>query len=341
MWKLFGKRRAATLAAATAAALILAGCGGDDGTDQAEPDADGLVTINYIQVGLSATTWPMFIGEEKGFFEANGVRIERVLTQQSPGVAQGLIAGSAQIGSAGVPDLVRPILQGGELSIAAVGVARPPFVIVTTDEVSSWQDLRGEAVSVDNAQGIGRFFFDVGAEANNLGPDEVDFIYVGSTPDRFAALSSGSVTASMLSPPFTERALSAGYPALANVADYMPDAPFQALAVNKEWAEANRDVATAFFKAYSQSIAWLNDTANRQEAAEILAEATNSSVEDSLTSYDFYVTEIQAFQEDPRIDTAKLDEFLTAMNERGFFQTDLEPSATFVDSSFVEAATSS
>lgn len=336
-WSFSSTRRLVAVLLSGTLALVLAACGSDDDGQS----ADGPAQIKYIQVGLSATTWPMFIADAKGFFKDEGIAVEQVLTQQSSGVSQGIVSGTAHMGSAGLPDLVRPIMQGADMSIVAVGVAKPPFIIVGKDDVTSWSDLAGQKVTVDNAQGIGKFFFDVGAEANGLKSDDVELIYIGSTPDRFAALSSGSVAGAMLSPPFTERALEAGHKPIAKVADYMPDAPFQALAVDNKWAKENRAALVSFFRAYTKAIAWLNDEANRDEAAQILADRTESKLPDAQASYDFYVKELHAYLEKPTVDTQKLDAFLGSMHGHGFFQEKVPASETFVDSSFVEEATSS
>jgi hypothetical protein len=48
-------------------------------------------------------------------------------------------------------------------------------------------------------------------------------LVVGGTPDRFAAVKGGGVSAAMVTPPTSFMALEAGLNVLANIGNYLPD----------------------------------------------------------------------------------------------------------------------
>ena len=84
--------------------------------------------------------------------------------------------------------------------------------------------------------------------------------FAGATSARFAALQAGAVDAAILTPPFNFHAQSAGFNNLGNTIEYA-DMPFAGIAVNTNWAEANKaTLAEKLVGVYNQSIAWLYDT---------------------------------------------------------------------------------
>jgi len=67
---------------------------------------------------------------------------------------------------------------------------------------------------IGGAKDITRLYFEDMAKANRLGPGEYDYVFAGSTAARFSALTSGSVAATILFPPYNFLALREGYASL-------------------------------------------------------------------------------------------------------------------------------
>ena len=101
------------------------------------------------------------------------------------------------------------------------------------------KDLKGKLISVGGAKDITRIFVERMLEPNGVKPGEFDMAFAGATSARFAALQAGAVDAAILTPPFNFHAQSAGFTYLGNVIDYV-DMPFAGIAVNTNWAEANK-----------------------------------------------------------------------------------------------------
>jgi len=87
------------------------------------------------------------------------------------------------------------------------------------------------------------------AKPNGLAPGEVDYVFAGSTAARFSALTSGSVEATILFPPFNFLALRAGYTSLGLSGDYTKSFPFATYSVNLNWARDNKDIIRRFLAA--------------------------------------------------------------------------------------------
>jgi NitT/TauT family transport system substrate-binding protein len=79
-----------------------------------------LDTVTIGTVGSpSANLWPVFIGIDKGFFNAENVKADVVYIQSSASVIQQLSAGSLDVSmSTGLVDPIRAIDQGAAIALA-------------------------------------------------------------------------------------------------------------------------------------------------------------------------------------------------------------------------------
>ena len=91
---------------------------------------------------------------------------------------------------------------------------------------------------------------------------------------RFAALKSGAVDAALLTTPFNFFAETEGFRNLGFTFDYLPEIPFAAMAVNRDWAKANPDLVKRFVGAYNKGVTWFDDPHNREAAIAIQAKVS-------------------------------------------------------------------
>jgi NitT/TauT family transport system substrate-binding protein len=96
------------------------------------------------------------------------------------------------------------------------------FWLVTAPEIRAIADLRGKSVGISTFGSNTDFTMREILRRHGLDPlKQTTFLSVGSSRERFAALSSGAVQATLLSPPFSFRAQKLGYQKLANAGDYV------------------------------------------------------------------------------------------------------------------------
>ena len=81
--------------------------------------------------------------------------------------------------------------------------------------------------------------------------------------------------------------LAAGFANLGLIADYVKDLPFTAGAVNKNWAAKNPDLLRRFLAVHNKSVGFFLDRKNRQEAIDIMAEASKLKPDVIAQTYDF------------------------------------------------------
>ena len=237
----------------------------------------------------SANGWPSYVAVEKGFFAAEGLKPDVVYAQSNAAVIQQLAAGSINIStSSGLVDPIRAIEKGAPLAILRIEVQKPPYALLAKAGIKSLKDLKGKLISLGGAKDITRIFVERMLEPNGVKPGEFDMTFAGATSARFAALQAGAVDAAILTPPYNFHAQSAGFSNLGLAVDYV-DMPFAGIAVNTNWAAANKVTVEKIISIYTKSIAWLYDPKNRDESVQILMKVSSLKKDDVDRSYDFLI----------------------------------------------------
>ena len=237
----------------------------------------------------SANGWPSYVAIEKGLFAAEGLTPDPVFAQSNAGVIQQLAAGSINISTnSGLVDPIRAIEKGAPLAIIRIEVQKPPYSLLAKANIKNIKELKGKLISVGGAKDITRIFVERMLAPSGVMPGEFDMTFAGATSARFAALQAGAVDAAILTPPYNFHAQSAGYTLLGNAVDFA-DMPFAGIAVNTNWAAANKSTVGKIISIYTKSIAWLYDPMNREESVQILIKVSGLKKADVERSYDFLI----------------------------------------------------
>lgn len=283
--------------------------------------------------GGNTLEWPLYIAQKKGYLAQEKIDLEWVGVQSSAAVMQQLAAGSLNLGTTGLADALRAADRGAPTRLIRLGVSTSPYEVIGARAVKSWTDLRKKTVMIGGAKDITRLYFEDMAKPNGLASGEYDYVYAGSTAARFSALTSGSVAATILFPPFNFLALRDGYTSLGLSADYTKNFPFSTYSVNLNWARSNKDAVKRFLAAYAKGVDWFYDRANREEAVSILISFLKSDPKDVADTYDFFV-KIHAFDRVGAVSGSGVENYLAILKRDG----DLEGAADlarFYDASVV------
>jgi ABC-type nitrate/sulfonate/bicarbonate transport system substrate-binding protein len=253
------------------------------------PAASHAQTITAGAVGSGSTTiWPLYIGIDKGFFDAVGVKVEPVFAQSSAAIAQQVAAGSTNltVGS-GIIDPIRAIEKGAPIAIWRIDMQSPPYALLAKPSIKTIKDIKGKTISIGGAKDITRIFVERMLASNGVKPTDVDYVYAGATSARLSALQAGAVDAAILTSPHNFYAEAAGFNNLGWTVEYAKDLPFSGGAVNRAWATANKATLDKFIAAYNRSVVWFQEAKNRDEAVQIMMKAGRQKREDVEKSYDF------------------------------------------------------
>jgi NitT/TauT family transport system substrate-binding protein len=292
--------------------------------------------VTFGITSATAFSLPHYIASEKKFYQAEGLAVDTIVAGAAVGVLQQLAAGSLNIAQAATDQTLRAISRGASIRIVAGAASNAPFRMVAAKTVKSWGELKGKTISVGGLTDVTLYFTRVMARKNGLADQDYDLLYGGGTPNRFAQLASGAVTAAILTNPVDFAALEQGYVDLGSVTDYLPNWAQNNVLVDARWAQQNRASVVAFLRAHVRASRYFYDRANRDEVIAILARETKSAPAVAATTYDLYVKqrvvarEAALFEDGIR---ANLDALVTM----GDF-TAPPPLASFIDPSFLAEA---
>jgi ABC-type nitrate/sulfonate/bicarbonate transport system substrate-binding protein len=274
-------------------------------------------TVILSSVGsASANGWPTYVAMEKGFFAVEGLKPDIVFAQSNAAVIQQLAAGSVNVSTnSGLVDPIRAIEKGAPLALVRVEMQAPPYSLLAKPSIKSIGDLVGKMISVGGPKDITRIFVERMLEAKGVKLGAFDMTFAGATSARFAALQAGAVDAAILTPPFNFHAQTAGFNNLGNVVDYV-DMPFSGMAVNTNWARANRGSVEKLISVYGLSMAWLYTPSNRDEAVRILMKVSSLKKEEIDRAYDFLIGG-RYFEPTGKIPVARLGKLIEALKALG------------------------
>jgi NitT/TauT family transport system substrate-binding protein len=237
-------------------------------------------TLNYAVIGLTWTSAPDLIIQEKGFLVEENLTVDQALAGQSAASCQQVLAKAAQIGGCSISDMIQAVEAGNApLIIFMRAFAQPPnYSIMARPDIRTWADLKGKTIMVGGPRDNTVFFTRAMARPNGLQDNDYDFQFAGASSARYAALKSGAVDAAILTDPFDYNAGQEGFtnldmltPKYVNADNY----GYASTVVHRDWARDHGDELVRFIRAYIKATRWMNDPANQDALFGILAPKLN------------------------------------------------------------------
>src|SRR5213593_284924 len=96
-------------------------------------------TLKVGVISQSANNWPLFVAEEKGYFNREGLTVEVVVTGDSGKQIEGLAQGTYHITHQAADHFIREVERGKELFVFMT-ISRPIFDFVVHPEIRSIGD---------------------------------------------------------------------------------------------------------------------------------------------------------------------------------------------------------
>ncbi len=246
---------------------------------EASPDAQkGLRRLRLIS--FTATDAPTEVARARGLFAAQGLEVEPSLTPSSAFQMRGLSQGDFEIASTAFDNVMAWSGREGAEIVAVAHDSRGDslgLAMFARSEIQSWDDLRGKRLGADAvdtafALVLRRILLEHGLD---LDRGDYELAAVGSTGERFEALRQGAIVAAMLNPPYDTQAEAAGLRRMAGHLEVLPNYPGGVFAVNRAWAERNRDAVIGFLRAWAAALGWVHE--NPDAALDIVSAAQGVS----------------------------------------------------------------
>lgn len=295
-------------------------------------------TIATADLAVSAATWPSLVCDELGFYKRYNVTVQSSLVNSVASCAQQLIAGACDMTGLSTTQFIETSTAGAAVKFICNQVTTPPYALLAQKQYKKYADLRGTTIIIGGVNDITHIFIDKMMGSGGVKPDQFDLVFAGATPDRYAALRSGSVAAALLFPPFDFRAADEGYNNIGSLPDVMPPFPFTGWTVRSDFLAKNHDLVVDFTKAYLRGVRWINDPANRDKAVDMLLSRTNVARSDAQRSYDELVGKFRIFPSDGVTTDRTMSIVIDALAELKVLKPPLPAPGSLYDNSIVRRA---
>jgi ABC-type nitrate/sulfonate/bicarbonate transport system substrate-binding protein len=286
----------------------------------------------------SSSSWPLIIAQELGFFKRYGVTVDTVNVSSTAAAAQQAIVGAVDLGVVSSSQLIEAVQGGAPLKLYCNQLTTAPYTLLAQKGIKRYADLKGKTIVVGGINDATRIFAEKMIASGGLSPQDYEEVYVGATPDRYAALKSGSVAAAILLPPSVFRAIDDGFVPLGTLPAVMPVFPYTGYVGRADLAAKRPDALTAFMKGYLRGVRWLNDPANKARAGSILAASTNASLDESRRTYDEVVVKSKCFPNNGQLAPKSLQIVVDTLVQLNVIKPPIPALDSLVDNRFVNAA---
>jgi ABC-type nitrate/sulfonate/bicarbonate transport system substrate-binding protein len=226
-----------------------------------------------------ASNWPLWAGQQKGFFARVGLDLSVSLTPNSVHMARELHAGGAQVAFTSMDNVVAYARADGEVSLGApadffafMSVDDGLLSLMAQPEYRDVSSLQGQTLAVDAlTTGYAFVLKDILAH-HGLAQFEMRYVSVGTGAERLDALKERRCAATLLNAPLCLAAESLGKIRLARALTILGDYQGVVAAARRCWALDNQTVIRALMRGYDASLRWLCDPTNADEARALLVE---------------------------------------------------------------------
>jgi NitT/TauT family transport system substrate-binding protein len=207
--------------------------------------------LNVSYSSESPGSLSVWIAKESGLYARNGLDVQLLRVTGNVAV-MALVSGEVNIGLMGGSAAITSNLGGSDAVMVAAGQVSTDYSLVANPKVKNAQQLKGGIVGVASIVGSSMTATLYALQKLGLSTKDVNVLLAGGTPERLAALRSGRIQATILSPPTSFAAEKEGYNVLLDLI-VMP-LPYNSIISTRRFVRDNPDSARRFIKAHLEAV---------------------------------------------------------------------------------------
>ena len=200
------------------------------------------IPITHYGAGLYGM--PFAIAMAKGYFKANGVEIDGIISSPGGGTAvRNVLANSFPYGEAGILPIIAAKNAGNDVVIVNASVdsaADAVFVGLPDTKIASIKDLVGAKVAITQPKSGSEFMLKMALSNAGVDIDKVTLVAAGGINEGLVLLRNGSVVATILGEPLYSREAK-NYKIVVDLAQHIPQLAQTVGFTTRAYAEKNRD----------------------------------------------------------------------------------------------------
>jgi NitT/TauT family transport system substrate-binding protein len=239
-----------------------------------------------IRTGNIGSVAPMYIAQERGYYEEEGLNVEIIVTDQ---VQEGIVGGSLHLGVFDPDATVESIHQGVPLLMVAGNRQREPLIIGTASGITSIEQLEGTDVALGLGPGDPATNFRLDAlAAAGWDMETVEVQYVsppGGSDARAELLWANQISLTYMFPRHKQRTTENG--GVLIVDDYLDPFLNDVFIATEEWTAANPNALARFIKATIRGKQVFADLSQKDSVLELMAGAGFEVGDEERDFYEF------------------------------------------------------
>ena len=299
-----------------------------------------LISAQTLKVGITSKTlffMPYYVGQKKGFYAAENLKVEPVLIGRSDVKLAALLAGELQIGSLNADATIVINEKGGNLKVIAGVDNSAPYILVGGKATKKVDDLKGAIIGVSALRGgATSILLDYLKSKGLLYPRDFTMVVIsGGTSARLTSLEGGAIAGTVLGIPYSDIAIDQGFNKLGDTLELIPTYQFNAVTINPAWAEKNRTSVVRFLKAHIRSLRWIYEQPD--QAAEFFTQEMGVKPPYARRGVDYF-TKNKIFPIDGAVTLDGLKVNIEVQARDGVLKEPLPPPEKYVDLSYLKQA---
>lgn len=213
------------------------------------------IPITHYGAGLYGM--PFAIAMAKGYFKANGVEIDGIISSPGGGTAvRNVLANSFPYGEAGILPIIAAKNAGNDVVIVNASVdsaADAVFVGLPDTKIASIKDLVGAKVAITQPKSGSEFMLKMALSNAGVDIDKVTLVAAGGINEGLVLLRNGSVVATILGEPLYSREAK-NYKVVVDLSKHIPALAQTVGFTTRAYAEKNADKIRAVIAARRKAV---------------------------------------------------------------------------------------
>jgi NitT/TauT family transport system substrate-binding protein len=223
-------------------------------------------------------SYPVFIAQERGFFEKNGLKAEIIRINSEPTTYQALISGDIDATSGAPTGLVQSNLQGVPVVSLGSWDNLVSYTMTTKEKIDDLAQLKGKKIGINRLGGKSSLILRVMLEDAGLNPTkDVTLLQLGGSQERLAALIRGGIDAAPVDFAFEPKMKQMGFHLVTGKKTPFMNGP---ITVTVASLKANRGKWLRFVKAYLEATQYM--TVNKEGAIQVLRRIIQTDERETL-----------------------------------------------------------
>ena len=244
---------------------------------RAEPVNIGIPTIGF-------SDFPAVIALKKGFFKEEGLEPRMIIIKTGLQIGA-LMAGELDYSTV-VGQCMRAGVKGLPIKVIMGMFDKPSHMVIGRASIKKFSDLRGKRVGISTFGSSPHIMFQEALKERGMTDKDVQFITIGGSSARFAALRAGSIDAAPLDIAYLDKTEKLGFSKVLYLGDVVA-IPVGGYGVWTQKIKRNPDQIRRMIRASLKGMDYMKN--NKQGTLEIMRDHLRISKERGGDIYEFVV----------------------------------------------------